>query len=467
MRFHSWRTLAAVAAVCVAAATLDGQQPGTRPSPEQARALLQANPELIAQLQQRLSRSGMTRDQIRARLRAEGYPEDLLNQYMPGATGTPTSPGTDVFSAVQELGIADSADVLALQSLSRSSGTAFDSFVLDSVQRARARRAMRADSVEARAQADSGFNIFGLDIFLSQNAGFDANRAGPVDANYRLNGGDRLVLILTGDVQEAYTLDVTREGFVVIPQVGQLYVANLTLAQLDELLYARLGRVYSGVRRGAGATTRFSVSVSRLRSNQVFVLGDVARPGSYMISSTGTALTALYAAGGPTGNGSMRRVQVKRGGAVVSSLDLYDYLLRGDATHDPRLENGDIVFVPPRMMRVRIVGEVIRPGTYELKDGETLDDLLSAAGGLKSDASNRRVHIERVLPAEQRTAGRDRVTLDVTTDGDGQALARTALEGGDVVHVLGVASRIRNTIDVEGNVWSPGRQGPVNGMRLS
>ena len=167
---------------------------------------------------------------------------------------------------------------------------------------------------------------------------------GPVDENYRLGPGDQLVLVLTGDVEEAYTLDVTREGFVVVPRVGQLAVANLSLAELNELLFARLSRVYSGVRRGADATTRFSATVAKLRSNQVFVVGDVSRPGSYRISSAGTALTALYAAGGPTENGGMRRIAIRRGSATVDSLDLYDYLVRGDASHDARLQTGDIVF---------------------------------------------------------------------------------------------------------------------------
>src|SRR5207302_5558624 len=111
---------------------------------------------------------------------------------------------------------------------------------------------------------DTGQTIFGLDLFRNRSSQFEANLAGPVDANYRLGPGDRLVLILTGDVEQAYTLDVTREGFVVVPQVGQLYVANLTLAQLDDLLYARLRRVYSRIGRGAGAATRYSVSVARL-----------------------------------------------------------------------------------------------------------------------------------------------------------------------------------------------------------
>ena len=149
--------------------------------------------------------------------------------------------------------------------------------------------------------------IFGLNTFRQPTSQFDPNLSGPVDANYRLGPGDQLALILTGDVNRRHTmLDVTREGFIVVPQAGQIYVANLTLGELENILFTRLGRVYSGVRRGPGATTRFSISPVRLRSNQIFVLGEVLSPGSYRISSAGTALTALYAARGPTDNGSLR-----------------------------------------------------------------------------------------------------------------------------------------------------------------
>src|SRR5690606_1726297 len=142
----------------------------------------------------------------------------------------------------------------------------------------------------------------------------EPNLAGPVDASYRLGPGDRLVLVLTGDIEAAYPLDITREGFVVVPQVGQLYVANLTMADAERMFQQRLARSYSGI----GSTTRFSLSVASLRSNQVFVLGDVTRPGSYRISAAGTALTALYAAGGPTDNGSLREIIVRRGGQTVA-----------------------------------------------------------------------------------------------------------------------------------------------------
>jgi polysaccharide export outer membrane protein len=437
-----------------------GASAQARPTPEQARALLQARPDLIARLRQ--STAGMSRDQIRARLRAEGYPEDLLDAYISGSAGTAGTGGS--LAALSELGVpGDTSDQLrdvrgmyALEAL------------LDSI-RIGHRRVMRTDIADSLARADSGFNIFGLEVFRSATARFDATVGGLVDANYRLGAGDRLVLILTGDVEEAISLDVTREGFVVIPRVGQIHVANLTLGQLEDVLYARLGRVYSGVRRGPGATTRFSVSVSRLRANQVFVLGEVERPGTHMLSSVGTAITALYAAGGPKANGSLRQIQIKRGGVVISTLDLYDYLLRGDGSRDQRLETGDIVFIPPRGPRVRIIGEVTRPGTYELKPGETLGNLIAAAGGLHEDASIQRVHIERVVPLKQRgAAGRDRVTIDVAASAaPGSAPEDTRLEGGDVVRVFPISERVSNTITVSGNVWSPGRQGLRPGMRIA
>jgi protein involved in polysaccharide export with SLBB domain len=431
-------------------------------SPQQAQQLLQNRPDLLNQLRQRIGGSGLSPDQIRARLRAQGYPDNLLDSYLQGegrsgagaGTGDPASagagalgsaagglagnpalPSSDVFSALRELGIADSSDFdfpgdtnrtrrLNGDSLQTPFDSTLDSRIPTDLRGRDGRRLtpyeqylyLRSDSI----QRDSGLKVFGMDLFAPRNASqFDPNLAGPVDPSYRLGAGDRLVLILTGDVEQAYTLDVTREGFVVIPQVGQISVANLTLAQLEDLLYTRLGRSYSGVRRGADATTRFSISVARLRSNQIFVVGEVSRPGSYRVSAAGTALTALYAAGGPTANGSLRAVQIRRNGRTVGTIDLYDYLLRGDASRDARLLNGDIVFVPVHTGRVRVLGQVNRPGTYEVGSGGSLAEIVRAAGGMLPTAARSRIQIERLTPMRDRTRpGSDRAVLDVSgTDG--------------------------------------------------
>lgn len=491
MRFRLLRPLLTAAAVFAFAPfafvpaafaqipTLPG---GQRPTPDQAQQLLQSRPDLVQQLQQRLRTSGLTPDQVRARLRAEGYPESLLDQYLPGGGTAAAAPASttngQLVDAMEALGLADSSELDVLRQdidgQGRARGapraplpTGARDFVPDTTGRRRALRlsdTSQAARDSARAVRDSGLAIFGLDLF--QNASstlFDPNLAGPVDENYRLGAGDRLVLVLTGDVETAYNLQVTREGFVLVPQVGQLYVANLTLGQLQTVLGGRLARVYSGIRSGS---TRFSVSVARLRTNQVFVVGDVARPGSYQVSGAGTALTALYAAGGPSESGSLRRVEIRRAGRTVDVLDVYDYLTRGDASRDVRLQNGDVVFVPPRLARVRALGEVLRPGTYEVTPGETLTDLLRTAGGLTALASPQRVTIERFLPAAQRVpGGRDRVVLDFGVGGAGAPAV--PLVNGDVVRIARAGTRVANRVTVQGNVASPGVVSYRPGLRLS
>ncbi len=459
LRLRALRPLTVLAALLLSGtAALVAQVPTlppgqVMPSPAQAQELLKTRPDLVAQLRQRLGTSGLSKDQVRARLRAAGYPETMLDPYLEGAdTTVKIRPGTDILDAVRVLGIVGGEDADSLLALTDSARHVADS--------------LRADSL---SDSTKTLKVFGLAIFKKTNSLFAPSLAGPVDANYRLGAGDGLVLILTGDVEAAHELTVTREGFIAIPQVGQLYVANLTLAQLEDLLYTRLGRAYSGIRRGSGATTRFTVTVSKLRTVQIFVTGDVARPGSFQISAAGTAMTALYAAGGPTENGSFRRIEIRRAGKLVDTLDVYDYLLRGDNSHDARLENGDVVFVPVRGTQVKVAGKVIRPAIYELRESETLRDLITAAGGFDATALRRRVQIDRILPPAQRQAGgRDRVVIDLASDqfidGNGPGFAMAA---GDSLTVLEVAERRRNVITVNGNVWTPGAIGWSPGMKLS
>src|SRR5881296_1371879 len=364
------------------------------PTPGQAQQLLQQaqqNPALAEQLRQRLLQSGLTPDQIRARLRASGYPDSLLDAYLgPGGAGAgpQRTPGAFELAAVRAVGLPPIE--LTQGQLPVDTGLI---------------RA-RAESVQSR--------VFGVDVFRRSKTQFLPLLSGPVPPDYRIGSGDVLALILTGDVELAYTLQVMREGYILIPQVGQVHVANLTLEQVRDVLFNRLGRVYSGVRRTTNATTRFDLSVVNVRANQIFVTGEVTQPGAYQISSLGTAMTALYAAGGVTERSDMRAVVVQRGGKTVATLDLYDYLLRGDTRNDVRLETGDVVFVPTYQTRAEISGAVVRPGIYELKGGETLADLLHAAGGFRADAALRRLAVYRLLPEPSRGPGRPpRAVVDV------------------------------------------------------
>ncbi|MDQ3136734.1 MAG: SLBB domain-containing protein [Gemmatimonadota bacterium] len=452
-----------------AAQITDGQQ---IPTPEEAEEILRTQPQLVDRLRERMLQSGLTPDQVRSRLRAAGYPEALLDAYLQGAdTSEAATVGPRTLDAVRALGVLSDAEADSLR-ITDSTLVVSDSIraLLDSL------RFLKADSLRADSLADSlavlrgaGLKLFGIETFRRSSTRFQPVQAGPVDQNYRLGPGDVVVLILTGDVERSHTLDVTREGFVVIPQVGQVFVANLTLGQLEDQLYARLGRVYSGVRRGAGASTRFQLSIARLRSIQVFVAGDVVRPGAYQISGAGTVLTALYAAGGPTVAGSFRTVQIRRGSALVDSVDLYEYLLRGSNPTDVRLQSGDVVFVPVHGGFASVSGEVLRPAIYELRPAETLRDAIAYAGGFDPSAAEARVTIHRILPPASRgVAGRARVVVAVGADQFTAGIAPAVpMAPGDSVTVYRVAGRQRGYVTVRGNVWVEGEVGHTAGMKLS
>ncbi len=380
------------------------------PSPSQApgalQQVVQQNPGLPDVIRQRLLQSGLTPEQVRARLAASGYPANLLDAYMGAGAAGPVSAGAQELAAVQALGLPPiQAGVLPVDT---------GMFQLRGV-------------TPAPPSA-----VFGVDAFRRTTTQFLPLLSGPVPPDYKLGAGDVLVLILTGDVELAYTLQVTREGFVLIPQVGQVFCSNLTLDQLRDVLYTRLGRVYSGVRRTANATTRFDISVANVRANQVYVVGEVSQPGAYQISSLGTALTALYAAGGVTERANLRRIEIQRQRKTVVTLDLYDYLLRGDARNDIRLETGDVVFVPVHGTRVQISGAVVRPAIYELQPSDALADLIRDAGGFQPDAALRRITIHRILPVAERGPGpAPRAAVDVALT-PAPALPRGSRERGAV-----------------------------------
>ena len=346
---------------------------------------LMQNPAMGDLLRAKIQASGLSADQVRARLEASGYDPHVLDSYLgPDSGGPEAAPGSQQMAAVQALGI-------PLQ------------------------QPVPIDSGEISRAPHQPSQIFGIDVFRRSTRQFLPSLSEVPPPDYKLGPGDVLVLILTGNVQLAHTLPVTRYGFVLIPQVGQVYVSHLTLDELREVLYTRLGQVYSGIKRGANATTHFDVFVSNIRANQIYVIGEVAQPGAYRISSLGTVLSALYTAGGVTDRGNTRTIEVRRGGKQVAAFDLYDYLLDADTRNDVRLEDGDIVFVPMHGTRVQMTGAVRRPGIYELKTGETLADALRVAAGFRPDAALDQLSIYRILPAASRGPGpANRTTIEVS-----------------------------------------------------
>jgi polysaccharide biosynthesis/export protein len=396
-----------------------------------------------SEILEKLRTSGMSREQARDQLARSGYSAGLLDSYFdvlegarPGqqAPQALPAPGSDFLAALQSLGITFSAP-------------AEDPANGEQPEEVEQQRAIGAG-------LDGGVGVFGRSIFAGATSQFAPMAAGPVDQSYRLGPGDNLNLILTGDVELAYHMEVNREGAIVIPQVGQLFVNGLTLAGLRELLYERLGRVYSGVRRDGDAPTRFDVSLGRLRTNQVYLIGEASTPGAYQVPSVATVFNALYQAGGPSPRGTFRRLEVRRGGRTVQSVDLYRYLIAGDTRQDIRLEQGDIVFIPLAGRQVTVQGNVRRPAIFELTPGEGLREALSYAGGFARDAFVRRLQIDRIVPAADRVPGLDREIIDVSLED--LERGQITLEDGDVVSVFGISNERRNRVTIRGEVSRPG-----------
>ncbi|MEQ9397816.1 MAG: SLBB domain-containing protein [Longimicrobiales bacterium] len=392
------------------------------------------------EIQRRIRASGLSEAQIRDRLRQAGYDPGLADRYFedPGAEGlAETSPqDAEFLQVLRTLGVLlESSDSLRL--------------AVDTV-------AIR-DSLDAvRQDEEEEPRVFGIDVFRRPTSQFSSDPVGPVGPDYPMGPGDEVILVLTGDVEAAYRLGVTRDGVLVVPDVGQIAVNGLTLGQLEDVLYNRLGQVYSGIRRGPDATARFDVSLGRLRTNQVYVVGDVVQPGAYRISSVGTLLEGLYAAGGPTEHGSFRGISVRRNGVLVGTYDLYDYLTAGRTEALPRLQNGDVVFVPAVGSQVTVAGEVRREAIYELLDGDGLPEVVAYAGGLLPTARTDVVRIDRIIPRAERVQGRDRLILDVDYDAIAEARDTFSVRPGDGIEVFPVLDARRGWVDVKGAVYRPG-----------
>jgi protein involved in polysaccharide export with SLBB domain len=427
-----------------------------QPTAAQRAAAAMGRPASNEQIADAIRRSGLNERQIRDRLRSAGYDPSLADAYF--ATPAPllarASAAARAAAAAEAAQASDFAKALVTLGLI----TLGDSLPPDSVGRAAEATRRTAERREPRVGG-----LFGKDIFDRANTAFDPITAGPVDAAYRVGIGEVLQLVVTGQVELAYQLEVRRDGTVIIPQVGQVSLAGLTLEAARAVLKARMAKSYSGLESGEA---HLDLSLARLRSNAVFVIGEVESPGAYQVNSLATVFHALARAGGPTDKGSFRDVEVRRAGKVVQRLDLYDYLLKGDAAGDVRLEQGDVVFVPLNARVVTVQGAVRRARIFELRTGEGFNDLLRFAGGLLPVASVDRVQIDRVLPSDRRTPGVERVKVDVELKGSLDSLARVTLMDGDIVKVFTVGELRRNVVTLTGQVYQPGEFELKPGMTL-
>ncbi len=301
---------------------------------------------------------------------------------------------------------------------------------------------------------------FGLDIFRNTSKQSDAIPMDlPVGPDYVVGPGDSLSINLWGGVSQRFVRLVDREGRVTLPEAGPLLVNGKSLDEVQLAIQRVLRTQFRDV--------SVDVSLSRLRTVRVYIVGDVAEPGAYDISSLSTPLNALFAAGGVTGRGSLRALKHYRGRQLIQEVDAYDLLLHGMRADLKRLENGDTLMVPPMGPQVKVEGMVRRPAIYEMLNETSLADVLELAGGILPTAALRHIEVQRVEAHEKRTM----LTLDLDSSGDDkevtQQLEAFKIRGGDQVHIFPIASYNQDSIFLQGHVQRPGRYSYKKGMKLT
>ena len=300
--------------------------------------------------------------------------------------------------------------------------------------------------------------LYGTDFFQnSQAASVGANpfvpaQNTPVSSDYALGAGDEVLIRGWGAIEVDVRATIDRNGAISIPRVGTVQLAGVKAAQAEGVIKAAIGRYFRDF--------ELSVTLGQLRSVTVYVVGQARRPGTYTLSSISTLVSGLFASGGPNANGSMRKVQLKRAGRVVTEFDLYTFLAQGNSAGDARLMDGDVIFIPSAYGHIALTGKVTTPGIYEIKnEGENLGSVLFVAGGTPVVADSRKVFLERINPMLAQPRQIEEFALDT-------AGLQKPLRRGDLLSVLGVVPEFSNAITLRGNVSQPQRQLYKAGMRI-
>lgn len=314
--------------------------------------------------------------------------------------------------------------------------------------------------VDYETEKDSipdSLRVFGSALFSQVSRSFQPSFNIPTPRNYTIGAGDQIIIDVWGAAEQTYQLTVNAEGAIRIQSLGPIYLNGLTIEEADERIKRRLSEIYSGLRpdNPEEANTFAEVSLGNVRSIKVTVMGEVKAPGTYTVTSLSTAFNALFAAGGPGDSGTFRNIQIIRGNEIHATLDLYDILVSGNQEENIQLKDQDIIKVDPYENRVQVVGETKRNGFFELKEGETLEDLVRFSGGFSDRAYTGRLVLKRRTPSM-------RSVSDVKYP-EGQDLE---LRNGDRLEVGRGLSRYENRVTIRGAVFRPGDFELEEGMTL-
>ncbi len=292
--------------------------------------------------------------------------------------------------------------------------------------------------------------IYGANLFVNAPTTFAPVNRIPVTPDYVIGPGDELLVRIWGQVTLDGHFTVDRSGAIYVPQVGTIHVSGVPFANLTDFLRSQVGRVFHNF--------DLNVNMGQLRSIQIFVVGEARQPGSYTVSSLSTLVNAIFSSGGPTLAGSMRNIQLKRGKETITTLDLYDLLIKGDKSKDVPLLSGDVVYIPPVGPMVALAGTVNQPALYELNSESTVKEVLALGGGLATLARNKNIRLERIRRNED-----TRSIQDINLDATGMS---TALADGDILEIAPILDRFKDAVTLRGNVADPRRFTWVPGMRI-
>ena len=298
---------------------------------------------------------------------------------------------------------------------------------------------------------DEGLKPFGYDLFEGSPSTFAPVSDIQVPVDYIVGPGDTLIIQLYGNEPQSYELTVQRDGRINFPKIGPVMVSGMTFDAARGVIEDHVSKQLIG--------TRVSVTAGSLRSIRVFVLGDAEKPGSYTVSGLSTMTNALFVSGGVKKIGSLRNIQLKRDGRLVSTLDLYQLLLHGDTSGDRQLLPGDVIFIPPIGNTVAVYGAVRRPAIYELKNEKTAEQAVDLAGGMLPDADASLGQLERILPSQLRQMR----NVDLTAEA-GRA---TVVDNGDKLRIPAIRPTLENSVKLTGYVFRPGAFAYQPGLRLT
>lgn len=290
-----------------------------------------------------------------------------------------------------------------------------------------------------------GDQVFGRNIFNTRNLTFEPSVNLATPSNYRLGPGDEVIIDIWGASQNTIRQQISPEGTINISKIGPVNLSGMTVSAANDYLKAALNKIYNGLNNTTDPTSDIRLTLGNIRTIQINVMGEVVQPGTYALSSFSTVFHALYRAGGVSDIGSLRNVQLVRNGKNIATIDVYEFIMKGNTQDDIRLQEGDVVIVPAYDVLVKISGKVKRPMRFEMKKGESLSTLITYAGGFDADAYTRSLRVVRQNGEE----------YEVNTVKD-MDYSIYKMRNGDVVTAEAILNRFTNKLEIRGAVYRPG-----------